>query len=505
MHQPYYKNLLTGKVDVPWVRLHGIKDYLDMVLILKDYPQIRLTFNLAPCLIEQIEDYAQGTAQDKYLLLSYKPAEELTEEERQFVLDNFFQLYPKYGIAVHPRYYQLYLKKQTGQGFNTQELRDLQVWFNLAWFDPYFRRNVIELKNLVKKGRLFNEEEKRTCLDKQLEILNQIVPAYKDYRASGQIEIITNPYYHPILPLLYNSKIAKEANSKAVLPKKIYNFPEDTQTQIESAVNFYRDRFGKQPDGMWPSEEAVSEHILAPIIQSGINWIITDEAMLFKSLGKKRRVTSRLYQPYQLKRGEGGVNIVFRDRNLSDLISFVYHQLNPKKAVGDFISHLKNIDRHFKHKNPLVVVALDGENAWEYYKNDGWDFLSLLYQKLSESDFLKTTTVSEYLSNFPAQNKLAYLKAGSWVNGNFNKWIGSRLKNKAWEYLTAAREELKQSPVGINNLAWKQIFIAEGSDWFWWYGDTDDKTFDELFRMHLSNFYHLIDKTAPEELNSAIT
>jgi alpha-amylase/alpha-mannosidase (GH57 family) len=512
MHQPYYKNLLSSEIVAPWVRLHAIKDYLDMLLILRDYPQIHLTFNLAPSLIEQIEDYALREGRDKYLLLSYKPAEELTEEERQFILDNFFHLYPEYGIAVHPRYYQLYLKKQSRQEFNTQELRDLQVWFNLAWFDPYFRQNLTELRHLVEKGRFFSEEEKRTCLDKQFEILKGIIPAYKEFQNSGQIEIITNPYYHPILPLLYDSKIAKEANPKAALPKRVFNFPQDAQSQIQGAVGFYQERFGKLPCGMWPSEEAVSEDILGLIIQSGVNWIVTDEAMLFKSLGKKKRITSYLYQPYQLRRKQGIINIVFRDRNISDLISFVYHRRKPEDAVEDFLGHLKNIEQHFKNKNPLVVVALDGENAWEYYKNDGWDFLSLLYKKLSASDFLKTVTVSEYLASSPPGENLTYLKPGSWVSGNFDKWIGSKLKNKAWELLAEAREELEQTASDRGklatsdklNLAWKQIYIAEGSDWFWWYGDTDDKTFDHLFRLHLSNLYRFLDKTVPEKLNKAI-
>ena len=509
MHQPYYKNLVTGEIAAPWVRLHGIKDYLDMLLILKGYPQINLTFNLTPCLIEQIEDYAQGSVKDKYLSLSYKPAEDLTKEEREFILDNFFQLYPEYGIEVHPRYYQLYLKKQSQQEFNRQELRDLQVWFNLAWIDPFFRKNSTELKQLIKKGRFFSEEEKKVCLDKQFEILKKIIPAYKEFQASGQIEIITNPYYHPILPLLCNSRIAKEANPKAILPKKSFNFPQDAQSQIQTAIDFHQERFSRRPNGMWPSEEAVSEQILDLVIQSGINWIITDEAMLFKSLKKKKRITSYLYKPYQLERKQGAVNIVFRDRNLSDLISFVYHRWKPQDAVRDFLTHLKNINKYAKNENALVVVALDGENAWEYYKNDGWDFLSLLYQKLTTADFLTTTTISEYLSMFPARSNLAYLKPGSWVGGNFNKWIGSMPKNKAWEYLTQAREDLLSQSTnsgsrGVSDLAWKQMFIAEGSDWFWWYGDTDDKAFDELFRMHLSNLYRFLGKEIPEQYNKII-
>jgi alpha-amylase/alpha-mannosidase (GH57 family) len=515
MHQPYYKNLLTAMTEVPWVRLHGIKDYLDMLLILKDYPEVRLTFNLVPCLIEQIEDYSKGMIQDKYLLLSYKSAEGLTKNDRQFILDNFFRLYTEHGIAVHPRYYQLYLKRQSHQEFSVRDLRDLQVWSNLAWFDPYFRKNINELKRLVEKGRFFSEEEKKLCLDKQFEILKKIVPTYKEFQNSGQIEIITNPYYHPILPLLFDSKIAKEANPKTQLPKEIFHFPDDMQSQICLAIEFHKDKFGKKPTGMWPSEEAVSEHILNPIIQSELNWIITDEAVLFKSLGKKKRATSYLYRPYQLKRGKGAINIIFRDRNLSDLISFVYHRWKPENAAEDFVNHLRDIDQQFKRQNPLVVVALDGENAWEYYKNDGRDFLSSLYRRLSTSDFLKTTTVSEYLEMFPADDNLAYLEPGSWVNGNFNKWIGAKLKNKAWDYLTQARKELeeiqnddKQLAVSDKdklNLAWKQIYITEGSDWFWWYGDTDDKTFDQLFREHLSNFYHFLNKPIPKDLNKIIS
>ncbi|MFH1678880.1 MAG: glycoside hydrolase family 57 protein, partial [Candidatus Omnitrophota bacterium] len=464
-------------------------------------------FNLVPSLVEQIEDYTQGSIQDTYLSLSYKPAEELTNDDKQFILGHFFQIYPDYGIAVHPRYYQLYLKSRSGEEFSIEELRDLQVWFNLAWFDPYFRRNIKELKVLVEKGRFFTEEEKHTCLDKQLEILEKIIPAYKEAQTSGRIELIANPYYHPILPLLYNSKIAKEANPKAVLPKRIFNFPDDAQNQIRSAIQFYQERFGQKPNGMWPSEEAVCEHILGFIIQAGIGWIVTDESMLFKSLGKKRRVTSHLYKPYCLERKEGAVNIVFRDRNLSDLIGFVYRSWKAKDAVEDFIQHLKRISQHSKHKDPLVVIALDGENAWEYYKNDGWDFLTLLYQRLSEADFLKTTTVSEYIKKFPPKDNIPYLKPGSWVNSDFGKWIGSNPKNKAWDYLTQAREELKrvtsdaqQSAVIRDklDLIWKQMYIAEGSDWFWWYGDTDDKTFDQLYRMHLSNFYRLLGKKPPE-------
>ena len=506
MHQPYYQNLLTHETLIPWVRLHGTKDYLDMVQILEDYPLIHQTFNLVPSLIEQIEDYTQRTVKDKFLELSYKPASELTKEEKQFILENFFMINKERVISVHPRYYELYLKKQTNKEFNTQDYLDLQVWFNLSWIDPILRQTSPELKGIVKKARFFTEEEKQIVLDKQIEILEEILPTYRKFMASGQIEVITSPYYHPILPLLYNTKTAKEANPKTVLPKTNFIYPKDSKAQIEEATKFCLEKLGTLPQGMWPSEEAVSEHILPLIIQSGINWIVTDEVILFKSLKKKRRDTRLLYQPHLLKRKDGNLNIIFRDRVLSDLISFVYHSWRTEDAVGDLMKHLENIAAAFKGQDALVTIAMDGENAWEYYPGDGHDFLNSLYRRLSDSKTIKTVTVSEYLKEHPAKQKIKYLACGSWIYGEFGKWIGNHYKNKAWECLTKARKELDNIS-GLSDeiikKAYKQIYIAEGSDWFWWYGE-DHGDFDELFRMHLSNFYTIIGKDTPEYLKAPL-
>ncbi|MBM3254407.1 MAG: glycoside hydrolase family 57, partial [Candidatus Omnitrophica bacterium] len=236
MHQPYYKNLLTQEMDLPWVRLHGTKDYLDMVGILEKYPSIRQTFNLVPSLVEQIEDYTNRAVKDKFLELSYKPARELTLEDKTFILENFFSINTEKVISVHPRYYELYLKKLAKSGFNEQEYLDLQAWFNLAWIDPYFRQDMPELRNLVIKERFFTEEEKQTVLDKQLEILEDIIPTYKKFIDSRQIEVCISPYYHPILPLLYSTNIARHANLKTILPRIKFAYPEDVQAQIEDAV-----------------------------------------------------------------------------------------------------------------------------------------------------------------------------------------------------------------------------------------------------------------------------
>jgi len=509
MHQPYYKDLLSGESPLPWVRLHGTKDYLDMVQMLSDYPKVRLTFNLVPSLLEQIEDLASGSARDRFLELSLKPADKLTREEKSFILNNFFSINRERVISLFPRYYELYFKKQEGLNFTDQDYLDLQVCFNLAWFDPSFRSSNPELKKLIAKGRFFSEDDKKACLAQQAEILKQIIPAYRRFQEQGQIEVSITPYYHPILPLLYNTRTAREANIKTVLPRVQFNYPEDARFQVEEAVRFYRERFGVKPAGMWPSEEAVSEHILPFIISPGIKWIVTDEAILFKSLKLKKRNTRLIYQPHLLKRKEGDLNVVFRDRNLSDLIGFVYHNWNAVDAVGDFMKHLEGIHRAFGGEDTLVVIAMDGENAWEYFANDGHDFLELFYRRLSESDSIKTTTVKDYLAARPPKRNIKHLGCGSWIYGDFGKWIGNPSKVRAWECLAEARGKLEEARTALSQdkleLARKQIYVAEGSDWFWWYGEDPDGSFDELFRRHLNNFYSIIAKPAPGYLKNPLT
>ncbi|MFA5437996.1 MAG: glycoside hydrolase family 57 protein [Candidatus Omnitrophota bacterium] len=506
MHQPYYKNLLTGESPLPWVRLHGTKDYLDMVEILDDFPAIRQTFNIVPSLIEQVEDYTNNRVKDAFLELSYKKAETLTEEEKVFLLKNFFSINKERVISLFPRYYELYFKHQKSLDFNTQDYLDLQVLFNLAWIDPLFRQKYEALNSIVRKGRFFSEEEKCAVLDTQLSILKGIIPGYKKAAERGQVEFSVTPYYHPILPLLATTNSAKEANLRSRLPIEEFKYPQDAKEQVDSAVKFYQERFGIAPAGMWPSEESVSEKILPCIIESGINWIVTDEAILFKSLKKKKRDSDLLYQPHLLKRKAGDLNVIFRDRNLSDLIGFAYHNWKAENAVSDFINHLENINKTFKGKDILVTIAMDGENAWEYFSNDGHDFLRLLYERLSESKTIKTTTVSQYLNNNPAKSQIKHLATGSWIYGNFDKWMNNPAKTKAWDWLLTARRDTEKSLTDLENteekrkLILKQIHILEGSDWFWWYGEDPDGSFDRLFRMHLTNLYKLLEKDPPAYL-----
>ncbi len=507
MHQPYYNNLLTNHTDFPWVRLHGTKDYLDMVKMLENFPAIHQTFNLVPGLIEQIEEYTNGRVKDKFLEHSFKVAASLTEQEKAFILDSFFMINKDKVIAYIPRYYELFLNKQAKRPFNTQDYLDLQVWFNLAWIDPYFRQEMPELRKIVSKARFYTEEDKRAVLDAQMAILKEIIPTYRKFMENNQVEVILSPFYHPILPLLQNTRIAKEANPRSSLPHALFAYPQDALVQVELGVKLYKEKFGVAPQGMWPSEQAVCEHLIPLFIQAGIKWIVADEGILFRSVKNKKRDAKLLYQPHLLKREEGELNIVFRDRNLSDLIGFVYPSWKAEDAVNDFMHHLENIYLAFKEKDILVTIALDGENAWEYFTNDGHDFLELLYARISEARYIKAVSVNEYLKANPPKKEIFRLSAGSWIYGEFSKWINNPYKNHGWDYLAVARRELEEmveQGKPISDLAWKQMYILEGSDWFWWLGEDYPGYFDRLYRMHLANFYTLINKEIPDHVKHPI-
>lgn len=528
MHQPYYKNLLSGETTLPWVRLHAIKDYLDMVEILEDFPNLHQTFNLVPSLLEQFEGLLEPSSRkDRFYELTLKKPEGLTENEKIFLLRNFFMANWETMIKPLPKYYDLLAKRGryfSPEGipailkrFNAQDYMDLQVLFNLAWFDPSHREKDPQLKELVKKGKYYTEEDKKVILNKQLEIIQRIIPTYKKMQDEERIEISISPYYHPILPLLCDTNIAKLSSPEIKLPKVHFRHPEDASSQINAAIKYYNEKFGRVVRGMWPSEGSVSEEVIDLAIERGLNWIATDEEILFKSLNKPKAY-EELYRPYIIERKNGRIALVFRDKEISDSIGFIYQSWPAEKAVSDLVGHLHSIHKtSSKTKAPVLVpIILDGENAWEFYPNDGRDFLIALYRTLSGEPNIKLVTVSEFLQEHAPINKLEHLYPGSWINANFAIWIGHEEKNLAWEYLTEARNLLEdyerqhqnESSSEALQKAWKELYIAEGSDWNWWFGDdhssANDEEFDKLFRCHILNIYELLGRTPPEHLSTPI-
>jgi alpha-amylase/alpha-mannosidase (GH57 family) len=522
MHQPFYKDPVTRLYRLPWVRLHGTKDYLDMAEILAEFSDIKQTYNFTPSLLEQIIDYTENNAKDQYLEFTIKKASELNMEEKLFILENFFLANWDNMIKPFPRYYELLMKRglhsiktdlvRAVRYFGTSDFLDLQVLFNLCWIDPLFRNKDPFLKTLVDKGKDFTEEDKQLLISKQLSILKEIIPRYREMSKKGQIELSVSPFYHPILPLLCDTNSARIAMPDIKLPQKRFSHPEDAEKQIRMGIDYFEKLFGYRPTGMWPSEGSVSEDVLRLAAKEGLKWIGTDEDILSISLAKQLRDASRnviepdiLYRPYTFE----NVSLIFRDHSLSDLIGFIYSKWDSKKAAEDFINRLIQVWASLpKDKPHLLSVILDGENAWEYYKNDGHDFLRYLYEGLTKEKRLKTVTVSEYINNLDKGNPLNRLHAGSWINANFSIWIGHEEDNIAWDYLSETRDDLevfqRLNPDKNLSEAWKAIYIAEGSDWNWWYGDehtTDtQKDFDDLFRINLAKVYKDMGKEAPQHL-----
>jgi len=506
MHQPYYRDLRTGSSGLPWVRLHASKDYLDMVEILDDYPGIRLNFNLVPVLIEQLAEYAHGKGTDDFLVLSRTPAAALAQAEKNAIRAAFFLINLENVIVHIPRYYELYIKNLKGEAFTLRDYRDLQVWFNLAWIDPRYREQMPELSSLVRKGGNFTEEDKKTVLDAHSRLIKRILPAYRSFRGSKRIEIAVSPYAHPILPLL-SAPVRPDQKDIYGLPTD-FSYPEDIRGQLHEATALYQSVFGEPARGLWPSELSLSDEVIPYIADAGIRWLVSDEAILFKSLAVRDRDPQLLYQPHLLDRNGKDLSIIFRDRVLSDLIGFVYGKWNAQDAVDDFINRLQQIHALFPDGEPLVCVALDGENAWEYFRRDGWDFLSLLYRRLSESSFIRTTRVSDYLDLHPPRASIGALAAGSWIDAAFWKWNGTAQKNTAWKFLSRARRDYESCRHRLKGkrarLAYKQMLVCEGSDWFWWQGEDPTGEFDELFRAHLSNLYEFMGLPRPAYLSKPL-
>lgn len=522
MHQPFYKDLLTGQYRLPWTRLHGLKDYYGMVSILRHFPRVRQTFNLVPSLVVQLEEYASGQAADPFLACAAKPAEELTGEEQEFILQYFFQANVERLIRRYPRYSELYdALRQTQRDlsrarrlFNAQAFRDLQVLSQLAWFDEEFLAADPEVRELVAKERSYTVEDQTLVIAKQREILERVLPVYREFAERGQIEISTTPFYHPILPLLCDTGIAAVAHPNVPLPTR-FRYPADARLQLERARRFMAERFGRAPAGLWPSEGSVSDEALALAAETGFEWTASDDGVLARTLGGLEPGAG--LRPYLWRQGGREIRIIFRNHFLSDLIGFVYSRMDPAQAAADFMNRVRETCRPMlaSGQDALLAVILDGENAWEYYDRNGRPFLAELYRRISEDDAIRAVTVGEALSKLEPK-PLDHIHPGSWINANFDVWIGSEEDNLAWEYLLRARDTFERVAAAAPQeaqpkhlqLALEELLIAEGSDWCWWYGpehcSANRVEFDQLYRAHLANAYRALGVLPPEELSRPI-
>ena len=523
MHQPMYLDPFTHEFLMPWVRLHGVKAYSDMISLFEKgevAEACKVTFNLVPSLLKQLKGYQNR--KDIFFELSSRDPGDLSLQDKAFILRHFFSCHWPTMVEPHERYRQLleargrHIEKldleAVAASFSHHDIRDLQVWFNLAWVgfslseDPF-------ISGLLAKGRLFSEAEKRELLEFHLRILNGLISRYRALWEQERIDISTSPFYHPILPLIIDTESARRCMPNARLPAR-FSYPEDAEVQLVKAREFMNELFGRPPLGLWPSEGSVSPELVPLAEKVGFEWMATDEGILHNTLGEHAGV--RLFQPYRVTRGRASLAVVFRHHELSDLIGFVYQKTEPGVATRDFHRRLKEILRNCEgmfQKPPLCIIALDGENPWEYYLDGGKEFLKGLYTSIASDPDIHLTTITDYIHRYPPEIQFNELYTGSWINSDFSIWIGGREENDAWEELLSARLALSHTDTAQNRedsmeSAREHLLVAQGSDWFWWYGDKFHSDFapifDRLFRDYLKSAYNAMGQPYPASLDTPI-
>jgi alpha-amylase/alpha-mannosidase (GH57 family) len=521
MHQPPYREADTGAFLLPWVRLHATRSYLDMASMLERHPGVRCTVNFTPILLEQLEDYVEGRAQDRFLELTARAPADLSLDERGALLRSFFMV--DWDMHVRPvRRYQELLQKRgrdlrgvdlrrRAAAFTDEELTDLQVHFNLAWMgfaageDPAVRA-------LREKERGYDRRDVAALLDAQRRILTEIVPRWRALAERGQVELSATPYYHPILPLVCDTDAARRALPHVNLPPRFVH-PEDARWHVREAIATHARRFGRPPAGMWPAEGSVSPEAVEVLASEGLTWAASDEGVLLRSLGPHASRVASVYRPWRVAAGAGReLPMLFRDRALSDVIGFTYQRVPAAEAAADFVRSVEGIGDAWRAERlpggPTVGVFLDGENAWEHYPESGRDFLDRLYDALERSGRIETVTLADATREAPGP-VLQHVHSGSWIEASYRIWIGHSEDRLAWTALGRARDAVaaaeRAGTVPAEDLARarRHLYAAEASDWFWWYGE-DFTTelaaeFDGLFRGHVIRAALLAGAAPPAE------
>jgi alpha-amylase/alpha-mannosidase (GH57 family) len=535
MHQPQYRDPATRRYILPWTRLHALKDYWGMVRVLEEFPAVHATFNVVPSLAAQLEEYASGKFDEPWFTLAFSPAEKLTDEDKAEILVRAFQANLDQLMGRWPRYRELFDRAHSGDTASTlrtfapRDWRDLQLLSQLAWMDEEYLATDAQVSALSKKGSDFTEADKQILRAKQLELLARVLPEYRRARDAGQIEISTTPFYHPILPLLCDTDVARQANPGTPLPSPAFRHPEDAREQLVRARAYHERLFGAPPVGLWPSEGSVSNEALSIAADLGFRWFASDEGVLGRTLniGFGRdgdgvpSNADRLYAPLRVNLGQREISGIFRDHYLSDLVGFVYSRMDATSAAEDLYRRIRIVAERVPSHVPLTLpLILDGENAWEYYPGNGREFLRQFYGRISRDQDIRALTFSEALRD---TNEIATVKgiaAGSWINANFDVWIGHKEDVTAWELLGRAREfygqQLARRERGEANAptkdqlaaAFEALLMAEGSDWTWWFGpehsSANDAEFDAFFRQLLSETYQNLGRDAPDELAEPI-
>lgn len=528
MHQPLYREPETKRYVLPWTRLHALKDYWGMVRVLEEFPRVHATFNVVPSLGMQLEEYASGEFHEPWFDVVFRPVEQLSAEDKTEILARAFQVNRENLISRWRRFVELQERVESSSArsavttFAPRDWRDLQMLSQLAWMDEEWLARDPVVSELASKGRDFSEKDKERLRQKQAELLGLVLPIYREAADRGQVELSTTPFYHPILPLLCDTSVARIANPHTPLPAQPFRYPEDAREQLLRARAYHQRVFGHIPAGLWPSEGSVSDQALALAAEVGFRWFGTDEGVLGGTLdtGFGRDSSGvpangdRLYSPLRVQLDSSEITGLFRDHHISDLIGFVYSRMDQRAAAADLHGRLRHLGERISTSNPLTVsIFLDGENAWEYYPGNGREFLREFYRRVQDDADIRALTVSEAIEKAGSISVSKGIFPGSWINANFDVWIGHQEDVTAWNLLADARaayihatEASKRgehdAPTEENlAVAFESILAAEGSDWCWWFGpehsSSNDAEFDELFRKYLTSVYRALRLIAP--------
>jgi alpha-amylase/alpha-mannosidase (GH57 family) len=535
MHQPQYRDALTGQYVLPWTYLHAIKDYTDMAAHLEGNPAARAVVNFSPVLIEQLQEIARrvrehlgsGTPLPDPVLGLLGPEPVPTEPAARLELMRAcLRAQRKQMIERFGPYLELATLAETlatperVSYASDQFIHDLAVWYHLAWLGESIRRSDTLVSALTERGRNFTAAHRRQLLTLIGELVSSLIPRYRALSDRGQIELSVTPYAHPIVPLLLDFNSARDAVPNMPLPEHpgYAGGAERAAWHLEEGIRVFTEAFGKRPAGCWPSEGAISRGTLELLDQHQFRWAASSANVLRGCLELVDRHTAqspRSYnRPYRLP--GAGLSCFFRDDSLSDLIGFTYATWHGDDAAHNLVNEVAQLARRYAN-NPghAVLIALDGENAWEHYPFNGYYFLRALYSLLANHPLLELTTLSDCLARGLKPAPLQRVMAGSWVHGTLATWMGDPAKNRAWDLLCEAKLAFDRV-VSSGSLdaaqqaaATRQLALCESSDWFWWFGDYNPaeavSQFDRLYRRQLVNLYRLLGLAAPESLAQPIS
>ena len=532
MHQPEYRNLQSGEYQLPWTYLHAIRDYVDMAWHLENCPKMRAVVNFTPILLEQIEDYASQCAnwlelgtetRDpmlRALTMAVMPA---NIRERTQLIEACLRVNESRIIERFAPFHRLAHMARSViddhasvEYLSNQYLVDLVTWYHLGWLGESVRKTNPHVAHLVEKGGGYSLHDRRLLVELMSELMGELIGRYRNLHGRGQIELSCSAYAHPMLPLLISFASAKEAIPDMHLPL-LDQYPggaDRAREQVKRGQEVFNRHFGFDPQGVWPSEGGISDAAISLLGEVGVTWCASGQSVLNNTLGSGGPIDDHqwLYRGYRHE--QSGVNIFFRNDELSDAIGFTYSNWPAKDAVGDLISRLERIALQPDASDRIVSIIMDGENAWEYYPENAWDFLSKLYEELTTNEHFNITTYSDYLAAHGPGRQLPPIVAGSWVYGTFSTWIGMQEKCRAWDVLGDVKrtydaviagnelDEVQRAKVD------RQLAICEGSDWFWWLGDYNPREavsdFERLFRIHVSNLYVLMKREPPDYLSQRL-